>query len=183
MNNSHIRRLSLLLVILSISYFFPGCSSTRASLKFESLKYPASMSAFLYDQNDQVAMKGEQLISLFSFKLKKTFWAIGYGLIPLSSEGAISDSLNSLVEKHKGDGIINLSVTIDQGVVNKLYSVFLFIPSLIPVFPSSANITITGDIVKLLPSESSSYFNKDNNVFIAKSDINKYLGGMFNGLY
>jgi hypothetical protein len=149
-----------------------GCSSTKGILSFNTLQYPASMSAFLYDQNQDVAMKGRELDSLFSFKIKKTYWSLAYGLIPLTKGESISDSLNAIVEQYKGDGIINLTVTIDQGVVNKIYSFFLYLPSYIPIIPSSADITVTGEVVKLIrPGTSDIFDDKNIKNYVPKENI------------
>jgi len=154
--------------ILQIS----GCSSSKGALSFSALKYPTSMSAFLYDQNHNVVMKGKELEFLHSFDFKKTYWNLAYGSIPLTKGESISDTLNAIVEKYKGDGIINLTITIEQGVVNKIYSFFMYLPSYIPILPSSASITVSGEVVKLKNPASSYLFNENfKDVFIPKENI------------
>lgn len=149
-----LRKISALLVISYTLLQITSCSSTKGALGFERLNYPASMSAFLYDQNQNIVVKGTELESVYSFKIKKTFWSFAYGLIPLVPKHDICDSINAVVNEFKGDGIINLTVTIEQGVVNKVYSFLLYLPSYIPIFPSSADITVSGEVVKLIGSES-----------------------------
>jgi hypothetical protein len=140
--------ISIIVVFLIIQIF--GCSSNRGLVRFNTLKYPTSMSAFLFDQDETVIMKGKGLESLYSFKHAKTFWNLAYGLIPLNqAEEGISNYLNSIVEEYNGDGIINLTLTIEQGASNKIYSFLMYLPSLIPIFPSSVRITVTGEVVKL----------------------------------
>ena len=140
-------------IISSIFFYFiiqiVGCSSYKGMLKFDNLKYPASMSAFLYDKNNKVVMRGKELDSISSFKYKKTYWSLAYGLIKLTNEKSLNDSLNAIIKRTNGDGIINLKVKIEQGVTNKIYSFLLYLPSYIPIFPSTAKITVSGEVVKL----------------------------------
>jgi hypothetical protein len=160
-------------VVLLISLIFiAGCSSSKGVIDFTPLKYPTSMSAFLFDQNQNLVMKGKELDTLFKFNYKKTFWTLAYGSIQLTKDDGITDYLNSIVDKYKGDGIINLTVTIEHGAVNKLYSFLLYLPSLIPIFPGSALITVSGEVVKLKHSESTGMVgNMDSYNFISKENI------------
>jgi hypothetical protein len=168
----YLRRISISIILVLYFILINGCSSTRGIINFNSLRYPASMSAFLSDQNQKVVMKGRELESLYSFKYKKTFWSLAYGLIPLSNGESISKYLNEIVDQYKGDGIINLTITIEQGGINKFYSFLMYLPSYIPIFPGSALITVSGEVVKLKQSGYSYIFEnnlKDN--FISKDNI------------
>lgn len=183
MNTHNTLLFRLLTALGTILLILEGCSSSRGTLNFESLKYPVSMSAFLYDKHHSIVMKQKELKALHSFVFKKTFWTLGYGLIRLSSGEALSDSLNSIIEKYGGDGIINLSITIEQGVVNKIYTFFLFIPSYVPFFPGSADVTIQGEIVKLLQSGTSSNFDQmGKNIFVSKAEVPQYIKGAFDDI-
>jgi hypothetical protein len=167
-----LRRVLILAIVVILLIQITGCSSTRGLINFSSLNYPASMSAFLCDQNQKVVMKGRELETLYSFEHKKTFWSLVYGLIPLSQGESINKYLNSIVDQYKGDGIINLTITIEHGAVNKIYSFLMYLPSLIPIFPSSALITVSGEVVKLKQTESSYLFDEnlyDN--FISRENI------------
>jgi hypothetical protein len=110
------------------------------------------MSAFLYDKDNNIVMKGRELQTVHSFAYKRTFRTLGYGLIRLTSEGGIADTLSAMVERYHGDGIINLSVSVQQGLATKLSGALLWIPTWLPFFPGSADVTIRGEIVKLAPS-------------------------------
>jgi len=176
----HILKTFALTIVLAILILINGCSSSQGIIKFSTLKYPTSMSAFLYDQNQNLVMKGKELETLHTFEFKKSYRSLAYGLIPLTQKESLSDSLNAIVGRYNGDGIINLTVTIEQGVVNKVYSFFMYLPSYIPVLPSSARITVTGEIVKLKYPESSylpdkgiksNYIPKEN----IPQEINKVL--------
>jgi hypothetical protein len=174
-----LKRVSIAVILLFSLIQMQGCSSSKGVIKFTSLKYPASMSAFLYDQNRHIVMKGMELDSLTSFKYTKTFWHLAYGLIPLTKGESISNDLNAIVEKYKGDGIINLSITIEQGAVNKVYSFFMYLPSYIPILPSSANITISGEVVKLSnPVSSTIFYENMNSNYVSKENISARINSM-----
>jgi hypothetical protein len=144
-------------ILIYVAFQLASCTSSRGVITFGELKYPASMSAFLYDNDKNIVMKGKELETVDTFKIKQTYWSIFYGLIPLTKKDMICNSLNSIVEKNRGDGIINLTVTIRQGVVNKIYSFFLYLPSYVPVLPGATDITISGEVVRLKKSENSNY--------------------------
>jgi hypothetical protein len=177
-----INRIMISAILLYSLLLLSGCSSSKGALSFNTLKYPTSMSAFLYDKNHNLVMKGRELDSINSFKYKKTFWNVAYGLIPLSDDQSISDALNEIVEKYKGDGIINLTITIEQGTANKIYSFLMYLPSYIPILPGSARITVSGEVVKLnnrgssyLPYEyrNVNYTSKENIYLKIKEALNE----------
>jgi hypothetical protein len=147
------RSLIKVICLFSLLQIF-GCCSNEGALSFSSLEYPVSMSAFLYDQNNQVVMKGKELETVNNFEFSKTYWSLAYGLIPLTKGESISDTLNAIIDRNHGDGIINLTIGIEQGIVNKVYSFFMYLPSYIPFLPSSANIKVSGEVVTMkLPAE------------------------------
>ncbi|MFC0876358.1 hypothetical protein ACE01N_07170 [Saccharicrinis sp. FJH2] len=122
-------------------------------------------------------MKGEELITIDTFEVKKTFWTMAYGLIPLTKEDTIIAQINKSVEQDDGDGIINLTVIIDQGVTNKIFSFLMYVPSYIPFVPGSARITVRGEIVKLVHTQQNqvieSYIPKEDIYLALKQRINE----------
>jgi hypothetical protein len=161
-----------------------GCSSTGGALTFDSVAYPASMSAFLYDHNSVPVVKGRELRTVHVFELTRTFWSIGYGAFPLTSGEDLSDSINAIVAAHDGVGIINLSITIAPGVVNKIYSMLLYIPSALPFVPSAADITLRGEVVKMDPTALSRLLQiqSEKRVFIPSADIKNAIGGVIDDI-
>lgn len=162
-------------VLLGISILvISGCSASKGTIRFDTLEYPASMSAFLFDQNQNIVMKGRDLETLSTFEFKKHYWSLIYGLVPLNKpEAEICNYLNEVIEKDLGDGIINLSITIEHGIAEKITSFVMFIPNLLPIVPSSTQITVTGEVVKLKDDSQNQYPQLDelNDNFIPKENI------------
>jgi hypothetical protein len=172
----HIRHIYLFILTGYLLIQIYGCSSSHGILSFNTLNYPASMSGCLYNQDKNTMIKGRDLEVIQTFKYKKTFWSLAYGIIPLSAENNICESLNAIVKQNNGDGIINLTITIEQGVVNKISAFFMYIPSLIPIIPGAADITISGEIVKLKQRDSSQILDNDLKNFITpQKNITLYI--------
>jgi len=170
MKAKSLNTLILFFVTVILTMQNTGCISTKGTIGFDGLKYPASMSAFLYDENYNTVMKGRDLETLHSFKYKTTYWSLGYGLIPLNPDDRISDTLNQMVDQFGGDGIINLAVSIEHGDINKVVSFLMYVPGYMPVFPSGAKITVTGEIVKLLNPESYTEVSPNPDIDFIKTD-------------
>lgn len=171
------RYIYIAIVFVFTITLFSGCCFTKGVVKFDALQYPTSMSAFLYDNNRNVVMKGRDLESLYSFKFKRNYWSLVYGLVQFKQKETICDSLNAVVNKYKGDGIINLTITVDHGIVDKISAIFMYIPHYIPILPSSAKVTISGEVVKLNRRDVSLIYDQN---FISKRDINQRLNDKFN---
>ena len=151
---------SIVKIINSLSFiliglFLTSCwALTTGKLTFSKLNYPASMSAYLYDQNYKSVVKGQDLDSVGYFCISKSFYSIVYGAVKLNSENKLVNSINTIVDHYQGDGIINLKVTIEHGYLDKIYSFMLYLPCWIPIVPSNAKITVEGEVVKLRKSVS-----------------------------
>ena len=173
MKTNTLHKIAIVCLTVVIAFWISGCTSTKGVIGFEKLNYPASMSAFLYDANYNTVMKGKELETLNSFKYRTTYWSLAYGLIPLNPADRISDTLNKMVDYYGGDGIINLSVTIEHGDLNKVVSFLMYLPGYIPAFPSGAKITVTGEIVKLKRPEGYSIITGNPYIkYIKANEIN-----------
>lgn len=139
----------LMFIVFCSFSIFQGCGYIKGTIKFDSLRYPVSLSPYIYDSNDNIIEVGKDLKRVNSFSFDKTSWTIFYGLIPLSNDRVISEKINSIVEKNQGDGIVNLSIDIEHGTLAKFYAFLYYIPCYIPLVPYNAKITINGDVVKL----------------------------------
>ncbi len=145
-NTNQVVLFFFLIVLLTLS---AGCSRTRGIIQFQNLKHPVSTSAFLFDQNFDVVMKGKELEVIHTFEFKKTFWSVFYGSISLTSDEILGLTINEIVDQYNGDGVINLKLTQQEGLVNKFYSFMLYLPSSVPILPSTADIWVSGEVVKL----------------------------------
>lgn len=150
MQKRNTNNVAFFIILVLIVTLAAGCSRTKGIVQFQNLKYPVSTSPFLLDQNYDIVMKGRELEVIHTFEFKKTFWSVFYGRISLTGEEKISLTINEIVDQCNGDGVINLKLTLQEGLVNKFYSFMLYIPGLIPVLPSTADIWVSGEVVKLI---------------------------------
>ena len=147
--NQFVKRL-LLLTAGVIILFLSGCTCGKGLIKMQNSHYPISFSAFLYDKNHNVVMTGKELDTISSFSVTKTFWTLGYGLIPLTTDKVLCEKVNSLIREKHGDGVVNFSVLVEAGTMNKIWSFcFMYLPGYVPVFPASVKVTLSGTIVRL----------------------------------
>lgn len=134
-------------IIGAMLIFLSSCSvGARGHLKFSEAKYPISLSPALYDQNDNVLVKGKQLNVVGKFKYEKRFWGVMYSWIRLSGSEDVDEAINNAIEKKHGVGLINLAVTTDGCLSNSLMT---FPISILPIIPGCIDAIIEGDIVNL----------------------------------
>lgn len=131
------------IMLISLSACTVGA---RGHLKFSEAKYPISLSPALYDQNDNVLVKGKQLNVVGKFKYEKRFWGISYAWIRMSGSSDVDEAINDAIAKKQGVGLINLAITTDGCVSN---SIMTFPFSILPVIPGCTDTMIEGDIVSL----------------------------------
>ncbi|MDH3975668.1 MAG: hypothetical protein OEV42_15425 [Deltaproteobacteria bacterium] len=141
MTNNYVK----ILLLLSGLTVLTGCGAGAwARLDFDGVKYPLSMSAFLYDRDYKVVVKGKELDVVAQFRCNKRFWGLFYSLIPLSNDKEIVAAINREVDKAGGDGIINLSVTASNCKFNSFPVI-----SFAPFMPGCVDSVVMGEIVKL----------------------------------
>lgn len=131
------------LLLLVMMPFSVGCAGAKGNMTFDDLKYPASMSAFIYGNNNETLVKGDNLDVVGDFKYEKKFWGILYSMVPLSSDKDIVEAINRKIDEAGGEGLINLSVTAENCAFNSFPLL-----SLLPIMPGCLNVTIEGEIVK-----------------------------------
>lgn len=146
--------LSKSLFALSILFVLNSCTVGRGNLSFSQLKYPVSLSPALYDGNEKVLIKGQELEPVRSFEFKQNYWSLLYGGIPLTNDRALSKKMNDIISQEKGVGIINLSVTVGYGVSNKVSALLLGLPGILPIYPGCSRVIVKGEVVRLSPSVS-----------------------------
>lgn len=134
---------SLIIVTMLISV--SACTvGARGHLKFTEAKFPISLSPALYDQNDNVLLKGKQLNVVGKFKYEKRFWGLSYAWLRLSGSKDVDEAINAAIAKNQGVGLINMSITTDGCLLN---SMMTFPFSILPIMPGCTDTVIEGDIV------------------------------------
>ena len=137
---------------MAIFVFFAmtGCflySGSEGHMRFDELKYPASMSAYLYGPNNELLAKDRELQVIGRFSYKMNFWGTFYSGVPLTGTKDVSKEVNNKIEASGGDGIINVKVTSKPG------SLTLYHPlTALPFWPSYTEVLMEGEIVKYDPT-------------------------------
>ena len=129
----------LLIVITTFA-----CAGSRGSIKFDNLKHPASMSAFLEDKEGKLLAKDYELKVVKEFSHTDRHWGIFFSLIPLSGTDVFIYEINKSVEEENAYGLINLSLTADTCAINDMPILDFF-----PLWPGCTNLTLKGEIVKI----------------------------------
>lgn len=138
-----IRRL-LITVSLSLVFILIGdCSGGRANLRLSELRYPVSLSGFLFGERGEILGKGSKLRVVRIFKYEKSYWNIGYSFLGFSDESAFDHYINKEIEIAGGDGVINLKVTSTGCLINSTPCL-----TFLPVWPGCTVVKIRGEIVK-----------------------------------
>jgi len=141
MKNSYIKAFLLISALAVLA----GCGAGAwARLDFDGVKYPLSMSAYLYDSDYKVAAKDKELEVLAPFEYSKRFWGLFYSIIPLSNDKEIVAAINREIDRVGGEGIINLSVTASNCKFNSFPII-----SVVPLMPGCVDSVVRGEIVKL----------------------------------
>jgi hypothetical protein len=112
-------------------------------MRFDELKYPASMSAYLYGPNNELLAKDSELQEISHFSYKMRFWGTFYSLVPLTGAKDVGQEVNNKIEASGGDGIINVKVSVKPGFLTDVHPL-----TLLPFWPSFTEVLMEGEIVK-----------------------------------
>jgi hypothetical protein len=134
--------------IATFSLAMSGClgfAGSRGQINFDNLKYPASMSAYLYGPDNGILTKDKELKVTKKLHLRKNSWNIFYTIIEISNNGDVVEEMNKEIAGSGGDGIVNVAVSSQDGITNSIPLL-----NLLPFWPTYSRITIKGDIVKYI---------------------------------
>ncbi len=134
----------LLMVLTAIAFLSAGCSGARGTIKLDDLKYPASMSPYLYGPDFQVVAAGKELEVIGKYENSKTYVGFLWTLLSIGNDSSFIETLNEEIKKQNGDGIVNVKVNVSDTTLNQIP-----VTMLIPIWPGAAKVKITGDIVRL----------------------------------
>ncbi len=129
--------------ILILTALLSSCAGSKAVIKLEDLKYPASMSAYIYNSQGKILSVGSGLNKIGNWKFKKKFWSIGYSYLDLSGDSEVAESMNAAIREANGTGIVNFKAESERCG----YSYIPIFP-ILPVFPECIDVKFEGDIVK-----------------------------------
>ena len=124
-----------------------GAGGSKGRITFDELKYPASMSAYLYSPNNELLAKDRELRVIDRFSYKMNFWGTLYSFVQLTGAKDVGQEVNKIIEASGGDGIINVKVTAKPGFLTLSHPL-----TLLPFWPSNTEVFIEGEIVKYDPT-------------------------------
>jgi hypothetical protein len=162
--------------LLSALLLFYGCSvGVLVNIKAPEISHPVSHTDNFYTAQGELITEGEyEVIKPFSFTFTK--WGI-HSIIEIDREVDISDDLNRIINKNKGDAIVELTISVSDPPVNdltfftkmvSLWGSLIFIPltiaepsndyaiiaaSSVVVYiftPGAADINVDGKVVKIV---------------------------------
>ena len=134
----------ILFMLIAFTFASVGCAGSRGNIKFEELKYPASLSPCMYGPDYKVLTVDKELTIVGKYKYSKIYFGFFYSALGISNDSAIVQNMNEEIEKAGADGIANVSVTVGDTFTNEIPFV-----TLIPVWPGAASVVVEGDLVKM----------------------------------
>lgn len=137
---------SMLIQIVILSLFLvlnASCIGGNATIRFDSLSYPVSLSNSLYNEKGRPVSIGHGLTFVKSWKFEKDFWGILYSELSLTSYDDLIDSMNNNIKNNNGRGMINVTFTSQGCELNDYISI-----GLLPILPGCTHVKAEGIIVK-----------------------------------
>ena len=131
--------LAFLLIFLNVGC---GVAGAKYSLGAPEAKFPISFSDALFSSDGRVVVLGDSLEPRHSFELSFTPTSFFYGTTQSAVD--LSETLNSIIDEHHGDGIVQLFVQAENCKSNALPFI-----TMLPIFPGCQNLKVTGVVVKL----------------------------------
>lgn len=120
-----------------------ACAGAKGNVRFDSLKYPVSMSPVLYDSDGRMLYHERQLKSVDKFQYSRWIWSMFWTGLVFNREQDLSAPVNQKIEESGGQGIVNLTVTTSGCFLN-----YVPLVSILPIWPGCTVVSIHGDVVK-----------------------------------
>jgi hypothetical protein len=125
-----------------------ACGGGKASLRFDGLKYPVSLSSYLEEPGGRIVGVSD-LVKVGELKLAFKVWGLFWALVPLTGTKDLSQEINAQIGRAGGEGIVSLKVTVDQCTTTEPTGWYYYcMLGVIPVVPNFARVRVTGTIVK-----------------------------------
>lgn len=122
-----------------------GCSGSKYSMQLQDLRYPASMSGYLYDADDTILSEKEMEV-VGELDESVTLWAMVWSKVDLNGESSdheLAGRMNAAVEESGGEGVIDLTFSSDTCGMD-----FAPVMSMLPFWPGCTRVRATGTIVR-----------------------------------
>ncbi len=120
-----------------------GCAGARPVVKFDTSRYPVSLSGTVMDRNGRF-LGPEARTTVGRFSSSKTGVAVGYSHAAMNKVD-FSDEVNRQVAAVNGDAVVNLEVaTTDSCMCLNM----VWITQALPIFPGCVKVVAEGDIIR-----------------------------------
>jgi len=124
-----------------------GCAGARTTVVAPTAKYPVSMSRGVRDAGGELVTPARRKV-VGHFRVERTAWGLVYSYVNLTPVEDLSAELNAQIAAVDGDAVINLGVASSSCGLNTAPLL-----DLLPFWPGCANLTVTGDIIRVVPDE------------------------------
>ena len=116
----------------------------------QELRYPTSLSAYIYGPNDEV-LAPSNLETVGWISEKRDVWGIFWSKKTMNGEDVdheLAEAINHAVEENNGEGVINLRVSTDTCAIN----MFPFL-DMTPFWPGCTIVHVEGRVVRRKPMQ------------------------------
>jgi len=143
------KKIFLIIIVCLIAFtsgsLLTSCAGAKCTVSASKIDQPVSFTPCVFNhQGTIIKAKPEQILK--HFKIKKSFWAMLYRSINLTSKSwDISELLSSQMAEVQGNAIVNLTIKLrGEG--------YWYLSCLVPVIPDVHTVLIEGDVA-LIPTE------------------------------
>ncbi len=128
------------LALAAAVFALTGCAGAHYRVSVDRLRYPASLSFALPNEQGKPLHMGRDLDPVGEFAFTRTSVGYLYGLTGTAID--LSDDLNREVETRRGEGIVRLAFR-----PKTCASSWFFPLTILPFYPGCQNLTVTGTVV------------------------------------
>jgi hypothetical protein len=129
---------------LVLTAFLSGCAGGRSMVVARDAEYPVSLSRGVRDAQGMLVPAADRSV-VGKLHVVQKAWTILWSAVTINPEMDISRQVNAQVAAAQGDAVVHLTLVTKHCDLN--YFAFPF--GLLPIWPSCADVDITGDIVKV----------------------------------
>ena len=138
------------LVIFGLSFLLiiQGCSASKLTLTAQNNDFPISFSEGLYGHNNELILReGYEVVHHFKMEKSRFTWNFFQGKDTKRVD--LSSDFDELLNKHKGDAIVNLKITAEDSAGVWFIFFLTGVVTLGLFAPNYVEATIEGDVIRL----------------------------------
>lgn len=135
-------KVALLLGCLLLS----SCAAVRGRVVAENVPFPVSLTPYLYDAELNLLSVGDGLEACGAFSTEESFLGAFYGFAPMWWTWDASDFLREVVERHGGEGVIDLTATVEES--SAAFALYAYLTQTTPLAPIWVTVRLSGTVVR-----------------------------------